>query len=276
MNPLINAYQYKINHLQQQISYLLRENNNIIRLFEDTPPISLEKLDELFPGWRNLNLDPDILRKYVTPGGGYTPAGRYLADLWNILASVQPGSLTEDWADRAKLTKMIQQIYRYLHALSEAQILDILQKYGLQGMGNPEFFRNLNKLFKNEKLYQDFLKRIISAVDPGWFGQIMNRLRGRPGFASTRLLAIIAALVAAGVAIEIILQYLDSGAGQNEEWPDDLLGPEPENVNPLGPDVTTEPSSVTPQTPSFPSEIPSTTTNPGMTPPGQSRPELPY
>ena len=273
MNPLINAYQYKINQLQQQISYLLRENNNIIRLFEDTPPISLEKLDELFPGWRALQLDPDILRKYVTPGGGYTPAGRYLHDLIETLRSVQPGQITDMMADAARLEKMIQQIYRYLHALSEGQILDILRKYGLQGMGGPEFYRNLNKLLNNEKLYQDFLKRIISTVNPGWFGQIMNRLSGRPGFASTRLLAIIAALVAAGVAIEIILQYLDSGAGQNEEWPDDILGPEPENVNPLGPDVTTEPSSVTP---SFPSEIPSTTPNQGTTPFGQSRPELPY
>jgi hypothetical protein len=273
MNPLINAYNYKISQLQEQISYLLRENNNIIRLFEDTPPISLEKLDQLFPGWRTLNLDPDILRKYVTPGGGYTPAGRYLADLMDTLRLVQPGQIMDIMADAARLEKMIQQIYRYLHALSEEQILDILRKYGLEGMGNPEFFRNLNKLFNNKKLYEDFLQRIIKAVNPSWFGQIANAIRGRPGFASTRLLAIIAALVAAGVAIEIILQYLDSGAGQNEEWPDDLLGPEPENVDPFAPTATEDPSSVTP---SFPSEIPSTTTNPGMTPPGQSRPELPY
>ena len=261
MNPLINAYQYKINQLQQQISYLLRENNNIIRLFEDTPSVPTERLDELFPGWRQWGFEEELLRKYVTPGGGLTPAGRYLADFWDMLFSIQVGTLTDHMGDFEKVKSLILQMYRYLHAFSPNQLTSFLQRYKLLNVGGPEFYRNVNKIVDNAEALRKFLSDIIKTVNPGWFGQIMNRINSRPGFASTRLLAIIAALVAAGVAIEIILQYLDSPAGQNEEWPDDLLGPQSENDDLLGPDVTTEPSSVTPQTPSFPSEIPSPTQN---------------
>jgi hypothetical protein len=275
MNPLINAYNYKISQLQEQISYLLRENNNIIRLFEDTPSVPTERLDELFPGWRQWGFDEDLIRKYVTPGGGLTPAGRYLADFWDMLLSIQPGTLTDHMGDFEKIKSLILQMYRYLHAFSPNQLTSFLQRYKLLNVSGPEFYRNINNIANNAEALRKFLSDIIKTVNPGFFGQIMNRINSRRGFASTRLLAIIAALVAAGVAIEIILQYLDSAAGQNEEWPDDLLGNEPENFDPQGPTPTTEPSSVTPQTPSFPSEIPSTTPNQG-TPPWQSRPELPY
>jgi len=266
MNPLINAYQYKINQIQQQISYLLRENNQLRYLLED----AIDPVDTHFPGWQNWGFDKEILKKYITPGGGLTPAGEALRNLWYWLSYVAPGQI--QLLDKKQFASALKFLARYAFTMTPEQITSLLQRFGLVGSTGDDFLDNL-KRFATKKVYDEWLKAISETISPGFLQRLFTS-RGQRAFTSTRLLAIIAALLAIGWSIEKILEYLDTPEGQNEEWPSSE-GEEPPDLDPFAPTATEDPSSVTPQTPSFPSEIPSTTPNQG-TPPWQSRPELPY
>jgi hypothetical protein len=259
MNPLINAYQYKINQIQQQISYLLRENNQLRYLLED----AIDPVDNFFPGWNDYGFDKEILKKYITPGGGLTPAGEALRNLWYWLSYVAPSQI--QILDKKLYANALKFLARYAFTMTPEQLSSLLQRFGLVGSTADDLLDNLRR-FTTQKVYNEWLKAVSETISPGFLQRLFKN-RGQRAFTSTRLLAIIAALLAIGWTIEKILEYLDSEEGQNEEWPSGA-GEEPTDLDPFAPTATEDPSLVAP---SFPSEIPSTTT-----PPGQSRPELPY
>lgn len=258
MNPLINAYNYKISQLQEQISFILKENNQIKNLME----VAQDPLDRHFPGWQNWGFDPDLLRKYITPGGGLTGRGQILSSLWGFLVYVGPQEMT--WANPQAFARVLQHLAKYLYLMTPEQAKALLDEYGLRGTG-VELLRSIQNL-ATDKGFNSLARSIARTLNPSVWQSVTNSLtKSRRGFTSSRLLAILVALMAAGWTAEQILQYLNSQEGQNEEWPADFI---PEGGTDLpdrgSPELT---PGETPQTPQIPS---------GNTPPSQMRPELPY
>jgi hypothetical protein len=260
MNPLINAYNYKISQLQEQIFFISKQNKEIKNLLE----MAIDPVDRHFPGWQKWGFDKELLKKYITqPGGGLTPAGTTIQSLWTWLTFISPAELG-DLVNKQMLANAIKTLARYAYLLTPEQLSSLMNQFGLNAAAD-DLIRNMQRLASAKGL-NDWLKAISETINPSGWRLVKNTLtKSRRGFTSTRLLAIIATLMAAGWAIDQILEYLNSPAGQNEEWPDGFIPEQGSDLPDRGsPELT---PGETPQTPQIPS---------GNTPPSQMRPELPY
>jgi hypothetical protein len=209
MNPLINAYQYKINQLNEQIQFILEQNYKL-RLI-------LNESEEPFPGY-----------------GGFPPGGRrnWLRQLWESYGG-NPNH--EEF-------NLIREMLRQLNALEWNSLMEDAADEGLTTVRQiaNAIIRGTSQVWRNFRAR--FMQNAMEALDPGLLRRF-SKLFGKgarliPGIG--RLLTILLLLLANADAYgddfsRLLEKWLAANEGNpNADWPD-WAGPRPPELDDLIP-----------------------------------------
>ena len=277
MNPLINAYNYKINQLAQQISFIQKQN------------IILEAVIDQADGGGGFNYPEGQLIAQM-PGGFNYPEGE-------LIAQMPDGSGNSPWTfpgghqftPFSRRAKFLQELYDSLRGASGRVQKDFLDEWFklLQTLKNmdTEYLDDLIEYIRRNHMPPDLSdpffgpiywirkivedERIINIIQPGFLGRLTRGALKWVARHPYRFAGIIIAIIIAGWARytyadgtrvfnseEEFLQWLENWVEQNEGNPN----PEPPEL-PTGPNGQEPPDldipDFNPVSPSTAPEIPS-------------------